>query len=191
MKRCLATSLISVLSLFVFISGVTEARVVKGVDFPESATIQNKSCKLIGVGIRKKLIINVYLGALYLEQPTQNASEIISSAQVKRISMHFLYKEVTAEQLVEAWDEGFKKNAGNVIAGLKGEIARFNGFFTEPMNEGDTMELTYIPGKGTEVSIKGKNKGVIEGNNFMQALFSIWFGPYPPSNGLKEGMLGE
>lgn len=167
------------------------AREVKGVNFPETIIIQGTTCNLVGVGIRKKLFINVYLGALYMGQPTKNASNVISTGQVKRVFMHFLYKEVTSDQLVEAWDEGFEKNAGNALVSLKDEINMFNGFFTESMKKGETMVITYIPEHGTEVVIKGQVKGVIEGRDFMEALFSIWFGPHPPSKGLKKGMLGD
>ena len=176
-------------SMFSFNSGL--AREVKGVNFPETTIIQGTTCKLMGVGIRKKLIINVYLGALYIAQPTNNASNVISTDQIKRVSIHFLYKEVTTDQLIEAWNEGFEKNAGNALVSLKEKINKFNGFFTEPMKKDETMVITYIPGHGTEVTIKGQVKGVIEGRDFMEALFSIWFGPNPPSNGLKNGMLGD
>ena len=180
------------LYLIMFTSGIVHALKVKGVNIPESATIEGKTCKLNGAGIRKKLIINVYIGALYLEKPTKNAAAVISSDQMKRVAMNFLYKEVTAEQLVDAWNEGFEKNnSGDAVSSLKDKINLFNGFFTEPMKKGETMSFTYVPGKGTEVKIKGRVKGNIEGADFMKALFAVWFGPYPPSKGLKEGMLGE
>ena len=183
------TVLILFLTLFSISSGWT--REVKGINFPETMTIQGTTCKLVGVGTRKKLIISVYMGALYMAQPSNNASNAISTDQIKRVFMHFLYKEVTSDQLVEAWNEGFEKNAGNALGSLKEKINIFNGFFTEPMKKNETMVITYIPGHGTEVVIKGQVKGLIEGRDFMEALFSIWFGPNPPSNGLKNGMLGD
>ena len=167
------------------------AREEKGVNFSETITIQETNCTLQGVGIRKKLIINVYLGALYLARPTKNAEDIITSEQIKRITMHFLYKEVAADQLIEAWNEGFEKNAPDAISALKNKINTFNSFFTEPMKSGETIVITYYTGKGTEVVIKDQVKGVIEGHDFMEAVFSIWFGPKPPSKGLKKGMLGN
>ena len=167
------------------------AREIKGENFDETMTQSGKALKLVGVGIRKKLIINVYLGALYLETPTQNPENVIQSDQVKRVEMRFLYKEVKPEQLVEAWNEGFQKNSGNAVSNLREKINTFNGYFTESMLKGDRMSLTYTPGIGTDISIKGKTRGIIEGNDFMQALFSIWFGANPPSDGLKEGMLGK
>ena len=182
--------LLAVFFLFA-VSDISSAREVKGVDFPESATVGGKTCTLIGVGVRKKIIINVYLGALYMEKPTTAYSEVISSDQAKRILMHFLYREVNGDQLVEAWNEGFEKNAPDAIPKLKDRIARFNGFFTGSVKKGDSVVISYIPGTGTEVEIRGEKKGVIEGRDFMEALFSIWFGPHPPSGGLKEGMMGE
>ena len=180
------------LSLLILSTPSGWARTMEGVTFPETASIKDKTCKLIGVGIRKKLIIKVYLGGLYLEKPTKSAPEIIAAEQVKRIVMHFLYKEVRADQLIESWIEGFEKNSSKAqVAALKSNINRFNGFFTESVKKGETIVLTYSPGEGTEVMVKNVKRGVIEGHDFMKALFSIWFGPNPPSKGLKEGMLGE
>ena len=83
--------------LIPFTINTVGAKEVKGVDFPETTTISGTTCKLIGVGIRKKIIFNVYLGALYLEKPTNNSTVVISSDQIKRVVMHFLYKEVSAD----------------------------------------------------------------------------------------------
>ncbi|MBA7560526.1 hypothetical protein ES708_02152 [subsurface metagenome] len=166
------------------------AKKVKGVNFSETLTIKGTSCKLVGVGIRKKLVINVYLGGLYMAQPSTAADEVISSDQTKRMMLHFLYKEVTAEQLIEAWNEGFEKNAGQSVSALKEKIALFNSFFTESAKKGEMIIITYLPGEGTQVVINGNLKGTIEGTDFMKALFSIWFGQFPPSKGLKKGMLG-
>lgn len=191
MKKIASIACPLFLSLLIMLPDTGTAKTVKGVDFPETVTIDGVSCTLVGVGIRKKLIINVYLGALYLEKPTTNDTQVIASDQTKRIEMHFLYKDVRADQLVEAWNEGFQKNPPDKIPALKATIDRFNGFFAVPMKSGDTMAITYHPGKGTEVIIKGKTAGIIEGRDFMEVLFSIWFGQYPPSDGLKEGMLGK
>lgn len=190
MKRLLFG--ICIAALFTVAVGADSmAREVKGVNFPESVSIGGKTCSLAGVGIRKKLIISVYLGALYLEKPAKTGENVIAAAQTKRILMHFLYSEVTADQIVEAWNEGFANNSPDAVAALKDKIARFNGFFTAPLKKGDTIAVTYIPGTGTEVSLNGSVKGVIDGEDFMKAVFAIWFGPKPPSKGLKKGMLGE
>lgn len=182
---------IAILSICILFPSDGYGRTIKKVTFPETVSINGSACKLMGVGIRKKFIINVYLGALYLEKPSKNPSLIIKSEQVKRIVMHFLYKEVGAGQLIEGWNEGFEKNSPGSVAALKDKISTFNGFFTAPVKSGERIIIDYRPGKGTEVTIKGKTAGVIQGKDFMEALFAIWFGPSPPTKGLKKGMLGE
>jgi len=183
--------LLSCLMLLLTVSFASDsyARKVKGIDFPDTQSIGGKQCKLNGVGIRKKVIINVYVAGLYLEKPTKNAAQVINSDQAKRVHIEFLYKEVRADQLTEAWDEGLAGNAGSLSPALRAKFAKFNAMFTESLKKGETMTFTYIPGTGTDVTIKGRSKGVIEGADFMKALFSVWFGPKPPNKGLKTGML--
>jgi hypothetical protein len=190
-KSHLILSSVGAFILGIVLSGTGFTREYKGVTFPDTETIGGTTCKLNGIGLRKKLIINVYLGALYLEKPSTTAAEIISSDQVKRVVLHFIYNNVGSNDLVNAWNEGFEKNASAQKAALKDRLTTFNGFFTEPVKSGEKIIITYIPGQGTEVSIKGKVRGVIQGKDFMEGLFSVWFGKNPPSDGLKKGMLGE
>jgi hypothetical protein len=166
------------------------AREYKGVTFPDTETIGDATVKLVGIGLRKKLVISVYLGALYLENPTNDAAQVIASDQAKRVVLRFIYNGVGADDLVKAWTEGFEKNVPDKIQSLKPQIDTFKGYFTEGMKTAETIIVTYLPGKGTEVAVKGKVKGVIPGKEFMEALFSVWFGKNPPSGDLKKGMLG-
>jgi hypothetical protein len=171
-------------------AATVSAREFKGVTFPDTEMIGSTPVKLVGIGLRKVLVISVYLGALYMEKPSSDPAEVISSDQTKRVVLHFIYKEVSSEELVKKYDEGFKKNAADKIPALKDQITTFFGYFTEPVKKGETIVVTYLPGTGTEVSVKGKVKGVIPGKEFMEALFSVWFGKTPPSGDLKKGMLG-
>lgn len=181
-----------VLVLLAVFPSYCPAREFKGVNFPDTETIGNSTVKLTGIGLRKKLIINVYLGALYQETVTADAAQAISADKPKRVVLHFLYNNVGKDDLISAWDEGFKNNnpAARVTA-LRDRIETFKGYFTEPVKSGEKIVITYVPGKGTEVSIKGAVKGTIPGQDFMEALFSVWLGPKPPSGDLKKGMLGE
>jgi hypothetical protein len=61
----------------------------------------------------------------------------------------------------------------------------------ETMKKGEQMVVTYVPGTGTTLAIRGKDKVTIPGLPFAQAVFSVWFGPKPPTSDLKNGMLGK
>jgi hypothetical protein len=167
------------------------AREVDGVSFPDEVTIGQTSCKLVGVGLRKKFVVDVYYGALYMRQPTQDAARVISSDQPKRVVLHVVYKEVEAGKWVEGWQEGFSKNVPAMDAALKEKIDLFLKCFKEPVKKGEEVQITYVPDVGTEVMIKGKPQATIPGREFMTALWSIWFGKEPASESLMKGMLGK
>jgi hypothetical protein len=167
------------------------AREIAGIDVPESITIDNKALVLNGAGIRKKLFIKIYVGALYLTGKRSTVNEILADGGAKSIVMSFLYKEVSAEKLVAAWNEGFKGNSTTEeIRELQERINRFNSFFT-PVHSGDVIRLEYLPQEGTRVLINDTLKGTVTGEDFYRALLKIWLGSKPADEDLKEAMLGN
>ena len=167
------------------------AATVKGVSFPETAAIGGRECRLNGVGVRTKIVVSVYLGALYLGTPTGDAATAIAADEPKRIVMHFVHSKVGAEAIREAWRDGFSANAAATLPQLQERLGRFSAWFDADLLKGEQVVLTYVPGQGTEVAIQGKLRGVIEGADFMRALWSVWLGEKPADSGLKKGMLGK
>ena len=49
--------------------------------------------------------------------------------------------------------------------------------------------MTCIPGRGTELALNGRPKGVIEGADFAAAVFAIWLGPKPLNKSFKAQLL--
>jgi hypothetical protein len=74
------------------------------------------------------------------------------------------------------------------IGALKARLDKFNAMIPD-VKEGDQIEMTYVAGKGTIVTAKGTEKGVIEGKDFADALFSVWLGPNPVQEDLKKAVL--
>ncbi|NIS74689.1 MAG: hypothetical protein GTO08_05305 [Deltaproteobacteria bacterium] len=157
----------------------------------DTASVWGKTLSLVGAGVRTKtfLKVKVYVAGLYMETPSKEANEVIGSDQAKRMVMHFVRKEVSREKIVDGWTEGFKKNSQESLPSLQGRIDTFNSYFEGSVKKGEEIVLTYLPGTGTEVSIRGEVKGTIEGRDFMEALFKIWFGQFPADTGLKESIL--
>ena len=157
-----------------------------GATLPDTLQAGEKSLKLNGLGLRKKAIFKVYVGGLYLESPSKSAEAILASDQAKAIRMHFL-RDLTRAQLVGAFQEGFETNAQGKAA-LKAEFHRMLALVPD-VKEGGTMTFTYVPKKGTTLQVGSKELGVFEGKELSDAVFSVWLGPKPPSEGLKRGML--
>lgn len=181
---------VAVLTLLLTVSLASAAQ-FKGVTFPDEISIGAEKCALNGIGIRKKFFINVYFGAFYAKEKVSEARTAIESDQPKAVVIHVIYKKVDADKWVEGWKEGFTKNTPQPDAALKQKMDTFVGWFTEPIKKGEEVRLLYEPGVGTHVVIKGVEKGVVPGADFMQALWKIYFGEHPASKDLKKAMLGQ
>jgi hypothetical protein len=168
-----------------------DALTVKGVSFPDAVVVGGRECRLVGVGVRTKIVISVYLGALYLATTPADAGAAIAADEPKRIVMHFVHSKVGAEAIREAWRDGFAGNSAATLPQLRERLERFSGWFDADLLKGEQVVLTYLPGQGTEVMLKGSVRGTIEGADFMRALWSVWLGEKPADGGLKKGMLGK
>ncbi len=158
-----------------------------GVALPDTVTVGGQSVSLVGMGLREKYFIDVYVGALYMKSPTSDSVAAITADEPKRIVMHFVYNEVPADKLRATFVEGFA-NAG--ASGQEANIAKLNGWMSD-MTDGDQIVLDYAPGTGTTVMVKGTTAGTIAGVEFMKALFGVYLGGTPPTAKLKRGMLGR
>ncbi len=160
---------------------------VAGVKMADTTSVEGKTLKLNGMGLRKKIVFKVYVLGLYLETPSKDAAAIISSDQVKSIRMSLL-REVAGAKISETIAEGFERNSKAEIPKLKPRLDKLNAMIPDVV-EGDQIVLTYVPGKGTVVSAKGTEKGVVEGKDFADALFSVWLGANPVQEDLKRALL--
>ena len=164
---------------------------IAGVDVPQSVIVENKALVLNGAGIRKKFFFKIYVGALYLPAKLNKVDAILAETGPKRITMHFLYKEVSAEDLVKGWNEGFSgNNSAAQVKSLQARIDQFNKLF-RTVKEGDVIRLDYLPEKGTQVYINDQQMGMVEGFDFNQAVLKIWLGKKPADDGVKKAWLGK
>jgi hypothetical protein len=161
---------------------------VAGVRMPGTIIVEGKTLKLNGMGLRKKLMFKVYVAALYVETPTIAGEAIIASDQIRRMQLRIL-RSLKAAKVTEAIVEGFEKNSKPQMGALKERLGRFSAMISD-VSEGDEILFTYVPGRGTVVSVKGAEKGIIEGKDFAGALFAVWLGPNPVQEDLKKALLG-
>jgi hypothetical protein len=183
-------ALFVVLTLLFFVNPLW-AMDIAGVEFEEKVVNDaGTPLQLNGAGIRKKFFMKIYAAGLYLENPHDDAAQVLADEGAKRIVMHFIYDEVGKDKIVEGWNEGFSANVNpESLASLQTAIATFNAMFDEDMKADDVMIFDYIPGKGTQVQIKESIKGVVEGKDFNDGLLSIWLGEKPISTDLKKALL--
>jgi hypothetical protein len=183
MRRVLVTLAALVLSVPAFAGSLA------GVTLPDSVDVNGKSLVLNGMGLRKKAIFKVYVGALYLPAKSGDAAAVITLDEPKQMVMHFV-RSVGKEKIAEAWKEGFANNSPADLATLQQRLDEFAGLWAD-MADGDEASMTYVPGTGLKLAIRGKDVGLIPGKQFADAVFACWLGPHPPSEDLRTGVLGK
>jgi hypothetical protein len=160
-----------------------------GVTSPATLVVGGKQVHLNGMGLRTKVIFKVYVASFYLEVPTTDAKQAISSDQVKRVEMHML-RDLERGKITEAVQNGFEKNSAAEMPRLQERLDTFLKAIPD-LRETEVIEITYVPGKGTAIKAGKAAEIVIPGKDFADALFSVWLGEHPVDGGLKEDMLKD
>ena len=174
--------------LLALVSIAVFALEVGGVKLPDTVTVDGKALKLNGAGIRKKAIFKVYVAALYVETPSKDAASLISSSQIKSMRLYML-RNVEGPKISGAIVEGFENNSKAAMPELKSRLDQLAKLIPD-VKEGETIDLTWVPDKGTQVAVRGTTAGTIEGRDFADALFAVWLGPNPVQEDLKLALTG-
>src|SRR5688500_12642249 len=132
------------------------AATVAGVKVDDTSSVGGQNLVLNGAALRKKFVVKVYVGALYLPSKQTNAAAILAADAPRRQVMHFLY-DVDKGKMAEAWQDGLKDNTPNASAEVKTAFQTLSTWMDD-MEEGQTIVLTYAPGTGTTVEVNGKTK---------------------------------
>ncbi|MGZ5444367.1 MAG: chalcone isomerase family protein [Thermoanaerobaculia bacterium] len=166
------------------------AATVAGVNLEDRITVNDQTLVLNGGGLRKKFVVKVYVGGLYLPAKQGNAATVIGTDATRRMVMHFLYG-VSKDQMAEAWSEGLEDNTPNASPEVKTAFKTLESWM-EDVPKGNRIVLTYVPGTGTTVEVNGKNKGTLPGKAVADAILNTWIGPKPgPGKDFKKGVLGQ
>ena len=160
---------------------------VDGVRIPDTVTVGDKTLKLNGAGVRKKMIVRVYVLGLYLENPSKDAAAIIASNETKSMRLRMM-RAVEGPKISGAIVEGFENNSASQMASLRERLNKLAKMLPD-VKEGDEIALTWVPDQGTVVNVRGTNTGTIGGRDFADALFSVWLGANPVQDDLKAALL--
>lgn len=165
------------------------AKEVAGVAIPETAALGARALKLNGAGLRSKMFIKVYVGALYLEQKATDVNAILSADAPWLVTMTFK-RGVEKEKIVGAFKEGFENNSKADLATLLPALGTVEAGL-EDFKEGDVFTISYQPGAGATLSPPGGAPISVAGKTFGDALLRNWLGDKPADGDLKAGMLGK
>jgi len=187
---------LSILTVAWFSLGLAHGTELEGVKFDERIYIAQGVPELVlnGAGVRRKLIVaKVYVAALYLGQKKGTSDAVLSDTGPKRIAMHLLQEQMTAEQLIGALHDGLSaNNQPPELAPLEKRLRDLAAMMRQVgrINQGGVILLDYLPGIGTRITINGIARLTIPGEDFHRALMRIWLGDRPVDGRLKSALLG-
>ena len=161
---------------------------IEGVRFENSYETEGIRLKTQGTGLLRYLgFIKAYVGALYLEE--LNTIEDVLSDKPKRLEVEYFHA-IKGEDFGVTTNKVISRNTdAQTLQRIRPQIDYHNSLY-EDVLPGDRYSLTYIPGRGTELALNGKTKGIIKGADFASALFSMWLGELPIDKPLKRQLLG-
>jgi hypothetical protein len=180
----------ALLSTLLAIAAPARAAEVEGVRVPEELTVGGAVLRHNGSGVRKKLVVKVYVGSLYLATASGDAEAIVAADEPKAVRLHFL-RDVAKEQMLDAFRDGFRANSREVAGSLAPQLDELARALPGKMRKGAQLLVAWVPGSGTVVNAEGGSEVVIPGKDFSDALFRNWLGREPADGGMKRRMLGR
>jgi hypothetical protein len=187
MTRKIASLLLP--GLFVFV-GTAQALEMKGVQIADSVKLGDKTLFLNGAGTRQKTFLNIdiYVGALYLETKSHDPEAILKSPEKKRVELVFVHS-ASQGQIQDAFEDSYKDSCEPECAPLKDPFSKLKAMMVA-LQVGDRLAFDIFPDK-VQVWVKGQDRGAINNVVFAKAFLRTWLGQHPPTDSLKDAMLGK
>lgn len=163
------------------------ALTVQGVTFAENVRAGDTVLILHNAALLRYLkFIKAYVAAVYL--PKGIAPDNVLDDVPKRLELSYLVS-IKGPDFGKGADSVLVRNqTPEELVRLRSRIDRLNAVYRD-VKPGDRYALTYLPGRGTELTLNGVPLTVIEGADFAKAYFGIWLGREPIDVGLKRDLL--
>ena len=165
---------------------------VAGVRVDDRLQVGNSELVLNGAGLRSKLFIKVYVGALYVGQKAATPAAIYDSATPRRMVLRLL-RDLDDDSLHSALDEGLRNNHTPAeLSEMQAQAEQLAGIMKAigKVREGDTISIDFSS-EGVVVSQNGEVRGKVAGAGFAKALLKVWLGEKPADASLKKALLGS
>ena len=152
---------------------------------PNKVTLRRNGTGLCEWGLFQ---IDLYEAALYLQNPSNKAREVIESNQVKRLELRFL-RDLSRKQMRRAYSAAFRANTEDESEPYQERIDRFVRLIPG-VKKGNRLAFTCFPGRGLEIRLGKTLLDTIPGDDFGRLFMQLYVGPIPPTQAVRKGLLG-
>lgn len=184
------------LTLLLAASGHLWAITVENVNVPEllPATASTPELTLRGASVRRVYgFVEVYVGALYLQDNTIPDDEVVRVDNSRRMVFYLTSERVSARRFTNAIQEGLAINiTKGEMAAMNSRVAQLVSLFDHRFVAGTVGYIEWVPDEQvSRIVIDDKVRGTVPGKDLNDALLKIWIGDHPVSERFKEEVLGH
>lgn len=160
---------------------------VERVAFHRALEVPGARLVLEGAGLfRWKYLVKVYAAAHYVGEEARGQP---ADADVPRRLEIAYFVGISGEDFGKAADELLADALPpERLAPLRSRLEDLHRAYVD-VKAGDRYALTYVPGRGTELTLNGSPLALIPGADFARAYFGIWIGSRPIDDGLRDALL--
>ncbi|WP_217126690.1 chalcone isomerase family protein [Hydrogenophilus thiooxidans] len=160
--------------------------------FPDSITVDGAPLQLNGAGIRSKVFFHVYAIGLYLPQPTTQAEAALTSTPPRALRIQLL-RSLSGATFADALIEGLKQNQPQeALTPYQASIDTLRQAILSQSEYKENSVVVIREDKNGMVHITVEEKPLvapIAQPGFFSLLLSIWLGPKPVQDSLKNELL--
>ncbi len=151
--------------------------------------ISEKSIDLTlnGLGTRTYYYVDVYVAGLYTAEKSKISDEILKLKTPKLMRMHY-FRDVSKSDMIKVWKLSLNEACKPKCEEYQKAFKDFEESIID-VKEGTEISF-YFDSQFVEVRNPDKTFKIIK-ENFDQLLLSTWIGNNPPTEKLKNGLLGK
>lgn len=159
--------------------------------FPDSLRVGDRSLLLNGTGVCEWGIfgIDLYEAALWVERRVSTSSEALASDQAMVLHLRFV-RGLTAAQLGEAFAASVRANAGDRAPRHADSLRALQDAMAD-VARGDSYTFVCEPGKGLVIERDGRTVARIPDEGFRRLFVRLYLGDIPPTEALRDALLGS
>lgn len=157
-----------------------------------SLTASTFALTLNGIATYKLLRKEIYIGSLFLTNPSDNPETIMASIQSKRMAIKVTSRRWSPGRWSNMWQNDIAINNPFVDDDeLINQLMIFSGFLEAPLIKGDEIIIDYTMGVGTSISINNIQIMSSSSDQLFNLLVNAWIGKLPPSGEFKKHVLSN
>ena len=169
-----------------------------GVEFPVEA---GRGLTLLGVGVRKKLIINVYASAIYVApakmkkhvknlEPKSIYHSLVYGAFPRRMVLHFV-RDVGGDKIKGAFKASLSKNLSKEDLEHEKEVLEdFYKVCERGVKKGQQF-IVDTSGRRVRITLGGKLVFKIKSKRLARGMWMSWFGRHPISEEMRKTLISR